>query len=117
MTAGSRPITVDYDALDRHARAIEGIADRLDSAIEAGQSTGGLDAAHAFGLMCMGMNVPATLVSSTVTAAMGTTKVHLRSIAERVRAGVEDFRELESEVERVSRTGTDLIDDVPGMRA
>jgi|SRR5690554_1279399 len=114
MNGSSQPIDIDYDALSRQIAELENLAEGLNPAIEAGRSTQGLNAAHAFGLLCAGMNIPGSLVSGVVTAALGLSKSHLESVARRERSGLNDFRELEEQIQDVVKSGIAAIDHVPG---
>ena len=114
MTTGPKSIDIDYDALSSQIAALTDLADDLTSAIEAGKSTQGMDAAHAFGLLCSGMNGPGTLVSNVVTTALGLSKQHLESVAQRERSGLNDFCQLEDQIQEVVQSGMNALDHVPG---
>lgn len=114
MTGSSHSIDIDYDALSRQITDLENLAADLNPAIEAGESTQGLDAAHAFGLLCAGMNVPANLVSSYVTNAMAQTQTLLESISQRERSGLKDFQLLDEQIQELADGGMAAIDDVAG---
>lgn len=108
-------IAIDYDALARHVKAVDGIADRLTAAMEAGRSTAGLNSAAAFGLMCQGLNVLGTLASSATVQAMGETQSHLNRVTSAARNGIKDFQNFDDAVTSFSAQGIEAIDSAPGV--